>query len=182
MSPQTPDTDLDAVDPVELVRQFAGTDFDFEVLVANPWTPHQVVAEKVRSGRVLLAGDASHQFIPTGGYGMNTGIGDAVDLGWKLAAVLDGWGGDALLDSLEERRKIALRNRDASGQNFVERFQIVGAFLGKLAEHDIEAPDADAVRKELAAEIEGIGNNENESWGIEHGYRYDDSPIIDYGP
>src|SRR3546814_16488502 len=62
-----------------------------------------------------MAGDSVHQFMPTGGYGMNTGVGDAVDLGWKLAAVIHGWGGPALLRSYEEeRRPIAIPNRAAS--------------------------------------------------------------------
>ena len=85
----------------------------YEILVANAWTPHFVVAERYGTGRVLLAGDAAHQYVPTGGYGMNTGIGDACDLGWKLAAVLHGFGGPHLLASYEvERRPVGLRNCD----------------------------------------------------------------------
>ena len=74
-----------------LLETFAGTAFDHEILVANPWTPHLLVADSYGAGRVLLAGDAAHQYIPTGGYGMNTGIGDACDLGWKLAALVKGF-------------------------------------------------------------------------------------------
>ena len=68
------------------------------------------IADRMRRGRVFLAGDAAHLNPPFGGHGLNTGLGDAVDLGWKLAAVLDGWGGPALLDSYEiERRPIQER-------------------------------------------------------------------------
>ena len=81
------------VDPHVLLRGFAGCDFAHEILVANAWTPHLLVAERYGAGRVFLAGDAAHQYIPTGGYGMNTGIGDACDLGWKLAADVHGFGG-----------------------------------------------------------------------------------------
>ena len=88
------------VDPGALLRKFAGTDFEHQILVANHWTPHLLVADSYRKGRVLLAGDAAHQYIPTGGYGMNTGIGDAYDLGWKLAAIIRGFGGPALIDIL----------------------------------------------------------------------------------
>jgi 2-polyprenyl-6-methoxyphenol hydroxylase-like FAD-dependent oxidoreductase len=102
----------EAVDTHALVRGFAGCDFEYEVLVANAWTPHLVVAESYRTDRVLLAGDAAHQYIPTGGYGMNTGIGDACDLGWKLAAVLHGFGGPGLLASYSaERRPICATAR-----------------------------------------------------------------------
>ena len=89
---ETPPEDVDIAG---LLRGFAGRDFSHEILVANAWTPHFVVAERYSEGRVLLAGDAAHQYVPTGGYGMNTGIGDACDLGWKLAAVLHGYGGAA---------------------------------------------------------------------------------------
>ena len=101
--------------PVVLLWGFAGCDFDYEILVANAWTPHLVMAVSYGKGRVFLAGDAAHQYIPTGGYGMNTGIGDGCDIGWKLAAVLPGFGGTGLLASYDaERRPIGLRNREAS--------------------------------------------------------------------
>ncbi|MDO9714720.1 FAD-dependent monooxygenase, partial [Paracraurococcus sp. LOR1-02] len=77
----------EAVDPRALLRGFAGCDIPCEILVANAWTPHLLVAEAYGAGRVFLAGDAAHQYIPTGGYGMNTGIADACGLGWQLAAM-----------------------------------------------------------------------------------------------
>src|SRR5580692_11007628 len=70
-----PDARLDDIDPSALVHRFAGRPFAFETLVANPWNPHLLVAESYGHGRVFLAGDSAHQFIPTGGYGMNTGVG-----------------------------------------------------------------------------------------------------------
>src|SRR5262249_60397629 len=74
-----------------------------------------LVAERYRAGRILIAGDAAHLFTPTGGFGMNTGIDDSSNLAWKLAAVLQGWGGPRLLDSYElERKPIGRRNTGAS--------------------------------------------------------------------
>ena len=71
---------------------------------------------ELRQGRVFLAGDAVHLVVPTGGLGMNSGVGDAVDLAWKLEAVLKGWGGPKLLASYEaERRQVGARNVAASG-------------------------------------------------------------------
>ena len=93
----------DEVDPHALLTKWAGCEFEHDILVANPWSPHLLVADEYRRGHVLIAGDAAHQYIPTGGYGMNTGIGDAFDLGWKLAAVLHGFGGPGLLASLRDR-------------------------------------------------------------------------------
>ena len=88
---------------------------EFEMLSVNEWTQHLLCAERYGEGRVFVAGDAAHLVIPTGGLGMNTGVGDAVDLSWKLAATLAGWGGPQLLASYEaERRPIGLRNVKAS--------------------------------------------------------------------
>jgi hypothetical protein len=164
------------IDPSDLIRAFCGTAIPHEVLVANPWTPHLLVAEGYGTGRVLLAGDAAHQYIPTGGYGMNTGIGDALDLAWKLAAVLHGFGGPALLPSYDtERRPIGRRNRDASARHTEVRIAIGGLYGdGLLA----EGPGGDAARAEAGARIAALGNAENESFGIELGYAYAGSPVV----
>src|SRR5579885_2729443 len=106
-----------------------GESIPSEILVANPWTPHLLVAETYRQGRVFLAGDAAHQYIPTGGYGMNTGIGDAFDLGWKLAALARGFGGPALHAAYDaERRPVGLRNCQASGRHTDVRMAIAQAY------------------------------------------------------
>ena len=100
-------TDLGRVDAGALVRRSCGLDFDIEILHADPWTAHRLIADRYGTGRVFLAGDACHLHPPSGGHGMNMGIGDAVDLGWKLAASLQGWGGPALPATYElERRPV----------------------------------------------------------------------------
>jgi 2-polyprenyl-6-methoxyphenol hydroxylase-like FAD-dependent oxidoreductase len=174
--PVLPGQDATKLDPRALVEAYAGRSFPFEILVANAWTPHLLVAETYGKGRVLLAGDSAHQFIPTGGYGMNSGVGDAVDLGWKLAATLQGFGGPSLLTSYEvERRPVAVRNRDASGRHMQVRMQIAEAY-GNLLEGD---NSEDPVRRaEVGAELAKLGNAENECFGIEHGFIYEGSPIV----
>ena len=89
-----------------------GADVPFEIISGGPWTGGlALVAEHYQSGRVFLAGDAAHLFTPLGGLGMNTGIGDVMNLCWKLAAVHQGWAGPRLIDSYEiERRPIGVRN------------------------------------------------------------------------
>ena len=88
---------------------------DYEMLSCAPWRQNLLLADRYGHRRVFLAGDAVHLVIPTGGLGMNSGVGDAVDLSWKLAATLQGWGGPALLTSYEiERRQIGERNVEAS--------------------------------------------------------------------
>jgi 2-polyprenyl-6-methoxyphenol hydroxylase-like FAD-dependent oxidoreductase len=167
------------VDPHALIRAFAGTDFPYEILVANHWQPHLLVAERYASQRVLLAGDAAHQYIPTGGYGMNTGIGDAIDLGWKLAARVVGFGGPGLLASYDaERRPIGLRNRDASGRHTGVRIEIAAIYAEYGERLLAETAAGDAARAEAGVRIAALGNAENECWGIEHGYCYHGSPII----
>lgn len=157
-----PGVDPAAIDPNAVLDAWAGRPFAREILVANPWVTHLVLAESYGSGRVFLAGDAAHQYIPTGGYGMNTGIGDAVDLGWKLAATIRGCAGPGLLESYDrERRPIGLRNRLASERHTGVRL--------KIAELYDSLADPEALGRAIAA----LGNAENESWGIEFGYRYD---------
>ena len=100
-----------------------------------------MTADRYRSERVFLAGDSAHQVIPTGGYGMNTGVGDAVDLGWKLAAFVNGWGGETLLNSYEaERRPIAEQNAAMAVQNLEVRLAIADAIAAGEAQGDLNTP------------------------------------------
>ena len=90
----------------EVVRAAAGVpDLDVEILGIDPWVAAAEVAERYRVGRVFLAGDAAHHMPPTGGFGLNTGVQDAHNLAWKLAAVLEGWAGPCLLDTYEAERR-----------------------------------------------------------------------------
>jgi hypothetical protein len=127
-------------------------------------------------GRVFLAGDAAHQYIPTGGYGMNTGIADACDLGWKLAARLHGFAGPTLLSSYDaERRPVGLRNREASKRHSETRRDIASLYHCGLTALDA---DGDMARAYAGRRIASFDNAENESYGIEYGYAYPESPII----
>lgn len=101
------------------LRKLAGRDFDYEILDVSPWERRDSVARRFRRGRVLIAGDAAHEASPTGGAGMHIGVCEAVNLAWKLAAVLDGWGGVGLLDSYEaESKPIAERVVELSTRTF----------------------------------------------------------------
>jgi 2-polyprenyl-6-methoxyphenol hydroxylase-like FAD-dependent oxidoreductase len=162
--------------PEQLVFEALGREFPLEVIQANPWSPHLVLATGYGGGRVWLAGDAVHQVIPTGGYGMNTGIADAVDLAWKFAAVLEGWGGSALLSSIEaERRPVGAGVVEASGGHMQIRFEIANAYDPVIHE---ATPEGRAAREKYGDLIASLGNLENEARGVELGYRYRGSPII----
>ncbi len=164
-------TDLD--DATAILHRAVGKPFDFELLGTMHWHHHQSVATRWRDGRVFLAGDAAHLFVPTGGVGMNTGIGDAADLAWKLEAALAGWGGETLLDSYEaERKPVAWRNSVISANNS-DRIDAVMA----EASADISRPEGEAARGKLRGRLRWMAKQFN-SAGTHLGYRYADSPII----
>ena len=166
----------DGQDAEERLRRMIGLEMDIEVLHEGDWQHHLLVAERYRGGRAFIAGDAAHLVIPQGGLGMNTGIGDAVDLGWKLAAAAQGWAGAALLDTYEaERRATGLRNRDASGAA-AEGVRSWRAAVGPEIRAGTPAGTAMRARAAaLAAAGQPLGH---EMVGIELGYRYAASPIV----
>ena len=113
----------DAVDVRALIDRLLGPGIPYELVSVLPWTCHSIVATSFGTGRVQLAGDAGHQHAPTGGFGMNVGVGDSTNLGWKLAAVLQGWGGEKLIPSYEnERRPVAQRFVSEATDNLNYRF------------------------------------------------------------
>jgi hypothetical protein len=125
---------------------------------------------------VFLAGDAVHLVIPTGGLGMNTGVGDAIDLAWKLAATLRGWGGPNLLRSYEiERRQVGERNVGASRYATLGRRKWRSMWLPDIRD---DTPAGRQTRRDLAAMADIEQRKSNEMIGAELGYRYVDSPII----
>lgn len=162
----------ETLDPQAILHRAMGKPFDFELLAVQHWHHHQSVAASWRDRRVFLAGDAAHLFVPTGGVGMNTGIGDAFDLAWKLDATLSGWGGDALLSSYEiERKPIAIRNSILSASNSDRIDMAMGETPADIDEAD------ETTRAELARKIKLLSRQFN-SAGVHLGYRYVDSPII----
>ncbi|MFM9885610.1 MAG: FAD-dependent monooxygenase [Burkholderiales bacterium] len=172
-----PDTDPSGIPSEEVVASALGCSIEIDrILVTSVWQGNLLVADRYRAGRVFLAGDSAHQNIPTGGYGMNTGVGDAVDIGWKLAAMLQGWGGPALLASYEvERRPVAVRNVARSDRHASVHVTWRGQMDRALLEAD--TPEGAAHRAKINAIIQAE-RGENEDHGIELGYRYDGSPVI----
>ena len=148
----------------------------YDMLWVGEWTQHLLLADRYRDGRVLLAGDAVHLVIPTGGLGMNTGAGDAVDLGWKLAATLAGWGGPGLLESYEiERRQVGERNVAASTYASRGRRTWRAAYKPDIRDN---TPEGAATRANLAKIANVEQRKTNEMIGAELGYRYVGSPLI----
>jgi hypothetical protein len=161
-------------------EQTVGVPVRYEMLYCGEWRQNLLLADRYRAGRVFLAGDAVHLVIPAGGLGMNTGVGDAFDLSWKLAATLEGWGGPELLDSYEiERRQVGERNIGASRYATLGYRQWRSQWRPEIAD---DTATGRAARDNLAKVADVEQRKVNEMIGAELGYRYVDSPIIDNIP
>lgn len=157
-----------------MILQAIGRDWPIEILTIDPWAAHSLVADGYSKGRVFLVGDACHLHPPFGGFGMNMGIADAVDIGWKLAAVLQGWGGPRLLDSyFPERHPVHRKVIDEAVANMQVLTQ-------DLVRGNLEGigPESQTIRAELGAEIADKKRREFHTLGVVLGIPYDGSPVI----
>jgi 2-polyprenyl-6-methoxyphenol hydroxylase-like FAD-dependent oxidoreductase len=164
----------------ERVRRAIGADIPIEILGFRQWSAGTyLVAERYQDGRAFLAGDAAHLYAPTGGFGMNTGIDDASNLSWKLAASVQGWGGPGLLATYElERRPIALRNAGAARELGLSRHDVA---VTPVIEED--SPAGEKARQEVQqsdfiTKSHFLVPEDRDSLGVTLGARYDGSPII----
>jgi 2-polyprenyl-6-methoxyphenol hydroxylase-like FAD-dependent oxidoreductase len=167
--------DVDDARARAMFFQALGRECRIEILSRSSWTAgHALVAQRMRAGRFFLAGDAAHLFTPTGGLGYNTGVDDAVNLGWKLAMVSRRIADEALLDSYEvERRPVALRNT-AFARGFADSIGLYRPPDGLEA----PGPRGDTIRAEAGQYLERHARAEFNIPGITFGARYDGSPII----
>ena len=159
---------------IAAIRISTGIDLRYEILSSDEWVASRLLADRYRKGRAFLIGDACHLHPPFGGFGMNMGIADGVDIGWKIAAVEQGWGGAALLDSYEaERRPAHEYVLDEAEANH-------GLLPNLLVRENLEAdtPTGDAVRAEVAEIITRGKSAEFYALGVVLGYCYKDSPVI----
>jgi 2-polyprenyl-6-methoxyphenol hydroxylase-like FAD-dependent oxidoreductase len=169
------DVDFAALDPLALIEGVVGEGLgDVEVVTTDPWEVHELMASGLRAGRVFLAGDAAHLHSPMGAHGMNQGLGDAVDLGWKLAATLQGWGGPALLHSYEaERQPFHRRAIEEASLNYA-------TLANELVRPDLDAdgPAGDRARDEAERRIRQAKHREFNSLGLVLGHCVTGSPVI----
>jgi 2-polyprenyl-6-methoxyphenol hydroxylase-like FAD-dependent oxidoreductase len=149
---------------------------DYQMLYVGQWRQNLLLADRYADRRVFLAGDAAHLMIPTGGLGMNTGVGDAIDLAWKLAATVQGWGGPHLLPSYEiERRPVGEQNVAASRFATMGRRKWRAAYRPNIRD---DTPEGAETRASLACIADVEQRKSNEMIGAELGYRYSHSPLI----
>lgn len=158
LDPRTAETDA-----VEIIRAAIGTDHPFQIRGISSWTVAAEVAERYVDLRTFLVGDAAHRFPPTGGLGLNTGLGDADNLTWKLSAVLKGRAAPALLDTYDsERRPVGEQNRDQSLVNLVDLMQLYPAML-TYDEHR----DDELLQRKIDRQLAAVN-----TIGLQLGYRY----------
>lgn len=169
-APVDPEARTDTFDYESLLHDSVGTRFDVDLDYIGFWDLRIAIADSYRSGRVLIAGDAAHSHPPYGGYGINTGLEDARNLGWKLAATIHGWGGTGLLDSYTEERRAVFAS---TARDFIEAFIENDRFF--IARHNPERDEADFAS---AWEERRAGSNLGVSEFEPH---YEGSPIV-FGP
>jgi 2-polyprenyl-6-methoxyphenol hydroxylase-like FAD-dependent oxidoreductase len=172
------EADFDAVDRDWAIRQILGVDeaFEYEIISREDWVGRRLVANRFRSGRVFIAGDAAHLWVPYAGYGMNAGIADAANLTWLLAAQLQGWADERILDAYEaERLPITQQVSHFAMDHAAKMIKARSA----VPEH-IEDDDAigAAERARFGAESYELNVQQFCCAGLNFGYFYDRSPII----
>jgi 2-polyprenyl-6-methoxyphenol hydroxylase-like FAD-dependent oxidoreductase len=165
--------------PADMAAQFErtiGVPVPYDMLYVGEWKQNLLLADRYGAGRVFLAGDSAHLVVPTGGLGMNTGVGDAIDLSWKIHATLQGWGGPRLLASYDtERRQVGDRNVGASRYASSGRRRWRSQYRPEIRD---ATPEGQAARDHLARVADVEQRKTNEMIGAELGYRYVGSPII----
>ncbi|KAI0199059.1 FAD binding domain-containing protein [Astrocystis sublimbata] len=167
--------DPEKVDMHGLLRKaFGRDDVKYKPMRMSQWRRSQFTAARFCKGRVFLAGDSAHTMSPTGGHGLNTGLGDVMDLSWILEALLGGWGGQGLVEAYNtERRPIALRNGSSSTRNYSIWIDRQGR--DKILDDGLQA---DEQRRALGGKMAMNLRQEFQSLGLALGYSYAGSPII----
>jgi 2,4-dichlorophenol 6-monooxygenase len=170
----------------EIVQRAIGPDLPFQIRHISPWTMTALVAERYRSGRIFLCGDAAHRFPPSGGLGLNSGMQDAHNLVWKLAAVERKWCDEDLLESYQrERQPVAAAYSAQSHSNAIR----MGKLFGFVAsEFDLAGGDLAGAERRLAsrqlrpaiAELIEMQRPHFDSFGLQIGFRYGDQTWMDH--
>ncbi len=176
--------DYDAGRCAKLVRDaLDDPHLDFEVETVSAWSMTAQVAERYRAGRIFLAGDAAHRFPPTGGLGLNTGVQDAHNLAWKIAAVEQGWAGPALLESYEgERRPVAQVNADQSLRNAMKMFQVIAALgISDASDESVARFEETLASEARLADVRAAIDDQAEHFdmpGLQLGFCYEKGALV----
>ena len=174
------EADFETIDRDWAIRTILGVDadFEYEVLANEDWIGRRLVADKLRNSRVFICGDAAHIWVPYGGYGMNAGIADAANLAWLLAARLNGWGSEAILDAYERERLPITEQVSRFAMNYAHHMIKNRRIVPANIEED--GPEGEAIRAEFGQELYDLNVQQYCCGGLNFGYYYDDSPLILY--
>jgi 2-polyprenyl-6-methoxyphenol hydroxylase-like FAD-dependent oxidoreductase len=170
--------EFDSVDRDRSIREILGVeaDFQYEVISKEDWVGRRLVANRFRAGRVFLAGDAAHLWVPYAGYGMNAGIADAINLSWLLAACLQGWADPRILDAYEAERQPITEQVSQFAMDHAQK--MMRARRAVPADIEAPGPDGDALRAEVGREAYELNVQQFCCAGLNFGYFYTGSPII----
>jgi 2-polyprenyl-6-methoxyphenol hydroxylase-like FAD-dependent oxidoreductase len=176
LNPHEPE--FDSIDRDRSIREILGVDDDFqyEVISKEDWVGRRLVANRFRQGRVFLAGDAAHLWVPYAGYGMNAGIADALNLGWLLGARLQGWADEQVLDAYEAERQPITEQVSRFAMDHAQKMIRARSAVPQ----DIEAPgpQGEALRAAVGQEAYDLNVQQFCCAGLNFGYYYADSPLI----
>jgi 2-polyprenyl-6-methoxyphenol hydroxylase-like FAD-dependent oxidoreductase len=176
LNPDEPE--FDSVDRDASIRNIIGVgpDFEYEVISKEDWVGRRLVADRFRDRNVFLAGDAAHLWVPYAGYGMNAGIADAVNLSWLLAARLQGWGDERILDAYEAERQPITEQVSHFAMDHAQK--MIKARRAVPANIEAPGPQGDAVRAEVGREAYELNVQQFCCAGLNFGYFYRGSPIL----
>lgn len=174
------EVDFDAVDRQWAIRTILGVgdDFHFDILSNEDWIGRRLVSDKLQQGRVFLAGDAAHLWVPYAGYGMNAGLADAANLAWHLTAQLQHWATPVALTAYEKERHPITEQVSTFAMNHAHAMSQRRRVIPDNIEHD--TPAGEASRKEFGKDLYDLNVQQYCCAGLNFGYYYDQSPVIAY--
>lgn len=170
--------EFDSVDRDQAIRDIlgVGADFHYDILSKEDWVGRRLVADRFRDRHVFLAGDAAHLWVPYAGYGMNAGIADAINLSWLLAARLQGWGEEAMLDAYEVERQPITAQVSQFAMDHAQK--MIKARRAVPVNIEAAGAEGEAVRAEIGLEAYALNVQQFCCAGLNFGYYYSNSPIL----
>lgn len=170
--------EFDSVDRDQSIRHILGVapDFPYEVISKEDWVGRRLVATRFRDRNVFIAGDAAHLWVPYAGYGMNAGIADAINLSWLLAARVQGWGEEAMLDAYEAERQPITEQVSHFAMDHAQK--MIRARRAVPPGIEAPGPEGEAIRAEVGREAYDLNVQQFCCAGLNFGYFYTGSPIL----
>lgn len=174
------EVDFEAVDRDWAIRTILGVgdDFEYEVMSKEDWIGRRLVSDQLQSGKVFVAGDAAHLWVPYAGYGMNAGLADAANLAWHLAAQLEGWAAPQALSAYEKERHPITEQVSRFAMNHAHAMSQRRRQIPENLEED--SPAGQAARTEFGQDLYDLNVQQYCCAGLNFGYYYDQSPVMVY--